>query len=200
MSVNDQDLELLETYLDDELSPSEQESLRRRLSSEPPLAAAMETLRDQRQMRSQWLSAAEPSGDEIERLITSVRKSITREQLWGQRAKWIRRATAMAACLVVGIIGGYGLRGFNNTPGANYPTAIVNGQTPVSFEQQQPPEPISFNPVNVGTLSNSTGGPYQIRIVDDAGHLLGVQRFQTADQAQQFRNQFTNWQSQHQHQ
>ena len=44
-SVSENDLELLESYLDDELTGRELEALRQRLSSEPQLAVAIDELK-----------------------------------------------------------------------------------------------------------------------------------------------------------
>ena len=55
-SASENDLELLESYLDDELTGRELEALRQRLSSEPQLAVAIDELKSQRQMRQQFFN------------------------------------------------------------------------------------------------------------------------------------------------
>src|SRR4051794_11132613 len=123
MAVNETDIELLESYLDDELAPAEIEALRERLSSEPALAAAMDDLRSHRQMRSQFFASLEPSERAVERVVQSVHKSINKEIVWAERFRTFRAVGSLAACLLVGFIGGYGMRGTRSSPSPSSPAA-----------------------------------------------------------------------------
>src|SRR5439155_1550013 len=109
-------LELLESYLDDELTGRELEGLRQRLSSEPQLAAAIDELRSQREMRQHFFAACEPDEASVQRLIRSVKREATREAVWSGRNRNLKWVSGLAACLVFGFISGRGLRNSSNLP------------------------------------------------------------------------------------
>jgi len=111
MSVTDTDLELLESYLDDELAPRELEALRQRLSSEPALASAMDELRAEREMRQSFFASCEPDDARVERLLLAVNKSVTQEIVWSGRSRSLGWIGGLAACLLVGFGVGRGFRG-----------------------------------------------------------------------------------------
>src|SRR6478672_11196699 len=95
MSVTEHDLELLESYLDDELTGRELEALRKRLSTEPQLASAIDELRSQREMRQQFFSACTPDEASVQRLIRSVNREVTREVVQGRRNVGMRWAGSL---------------------------------------------------------------------------------------------------------
>src|SRR5687768_16722993 len=67
-SVSDNDLQLLEGYLDDALTEAEIDALRQRLAVEPALSAALVQLRGERSLRQsfwQELEPAEAAGGEL---------------------------------------------------------------------------------------------------------------------------------------
>ena len=104
--MNEQDVELLESYLDDELTGRALEALRLRLSTEPQLAAGIDELRAQREVRQQFFAACQPDEASVNRLIQSVRRETTRDVVWGERNRKLRRASGLAACLAFGFIAG----------------------------------------------------------------------------------------------
>src|SRR5689334_5463860 len=111
MAVTETDLELLETYLDDELSAEEGDVLRRRLASEPALAAAMDELRQARELRQQAFGAMEipqhRAAASADTLVRSLRQAATREMAWSGRVRILRQLSAAAACLIVGVLVGW---------------------------------------------------------------------------------------------
>ena len=82
MALNDSDIQLLESYLDDDLAGEPLDQLRRRLASEPALAGMIDELRGQRQMRQQFFASCEPDEISVERVVQSARRDINRDLLW----------------------------------------------------------------------------------------------------------------------
>jgi hypothetical protein len=206
MSVTETDLEMLESYLDDELPSLENDALRRRLSSEPDLTVAMDDLRRQRELRQQFFASLEPDEQSVERVIKAVRKSVTREIVFARRARALRNVGSLAACLIVGFVGGYGLRGGRALQQQqNQPSASIQLNAPAPREvvfQQPSQSPLaepnfSLTPPGAGTIATGnefTG--YQVRLVDETGHVIGVKRFKTLDDARRFQSDWQNQQTQ----
>ena len=99
MSVSEQDIEIVEEWLDGELTPQQVEALRSRLSAEPQLAEAADRLRSDKQLRCQLFQAFEPSQAEIERLVGAVRRDVRKEELWGSRLRTLSRVSGIAASI-----------------------------------------------------------------------------------------------------
>jgi hypothetical protein len=214
MSVNETDIERLENYLDDELAPAEIEALRERLSSEPALAAAMDGLRTQRQMRSTYFASLEPTERAVERVVQSVKKSINKEIVWAERFKTFRAVGSLAACLLVGFIGGYGMRGSHSSPTPQNPQSIASteGETSaptdltsvagvdlttnsVIFDGAPVNTAYVAPPAGVGANNTALAG-YQLNVVD--GNNRVIRRFNSMEQAQQFMQQLRMQQMQQQ--
>lgn len=208
-SENENDLELLESYLDDELTGRELEALRQRLSSEPQLAVAIDELKSQRQMRQQFFAACEPDQASVERLVQTVNQNVTRELAWSERNRSLRSWGSLAACLLVGLFLGRAMRGTGQTSApAPHETTVVS--TPVSSPNIQTadgprdtrlvfdgPSVINPNPNNrppgnfritqpptaTVDLLNPLDG-YTINIVDRFGNT--VRQFNSHEQYQKF--------------
>jgi hypothetical protein len=209
-SVNENDLELLESYLDDELTGRELEALRQRLSSEPQLAVAIDELKSQRQMRQQFFGACEPDQMSVARLVQSVNQNVTRELAWAERNRSLRSWGSLAACLLVGLFLGRAMRGTGQASApAPHQTAVVSNpinSTPVIDRTDTPRDtrlvfdgPSVINPnsnnrpqgnfritqppmANVETLNPLEG--YSINIVDRFGNT--VRQFNSHEQYQKF--------------
>jgi hypothetical protein len=106
-ALTEQDLELLEAYLDDALEPEEADQLRRRLVEESQLASTLQELRDERAMRVAAWSAMEPSGDSAHRFATRVSIAARSQDRWARVARLTKFASAAAACLLVGVFFGW---------------------------------------------------------------------------------------------
>jgi anti-sigma factor RsiW len=202
MAVNENDLELLESYLDDEISAEQQDVLRSRLSSEPELASAMDELRSARDMRGQYFATCEPDEQSVQRLIKSVNKSITRDIVWSRRSRVLRGVGSLAACLLVGFMGGYGIRGWNRMTSDSNPQKPIVGQVVgYNVENSQPPGPISIPPSNFGSISSGGGvrnqPSFQINIIDEHGRVIGAERFKSAEDARQFQASLSKWLNEH---
>src|SRR5438034_388355 len=111
MALSETDLELLDCYLDDALSPEDVEVLRKRLSCEPELAEAMGQVRFERDARQQFFSALEPDKMAVDRLVDNIARSVDSQLVWTRRARALRSVSGIAACLLVGFFGGYAFRG-----------------------------------------------------------------------------------------
>lgn len=199
MSLSETDIELLESYLDDELSAMELDSLRKRLSSEPALATAMDELRGQREMRRQFFVACDPEEMSIERLVGSVRQDMNREMVWRERSRVLGRLGSLAACLLVGFFVGRGMHNSGVMPVASHnsvashnekisaPAEMVAGvgptdivRTPVRFDGPSAKFTIGPNINSVMARNNQLAG-YQVNLVDSSGNV--VKRFDSLDQA-----------------
>jgi hypothetical protein len=196
--MNDQDLELLENYLDDELTGRELEALRQRLSSEPQLVAAVDELRSQREMRQQFFAACEPDEASVRRLMNSVQREATREVATGGGGWSLRWASGLAACLVFGFVMGRGMHGtpISPTDNSNSPNSQIVDARPTSAQRMDfhgPMVPINPNVgsvdfrLNPGAVTVGAPDPFpgdRIFIVDGAGRL--VQRFDSHEQYMKF--------------
>lgn len=139
MPISDNDLELLETYLDQALDAGEVNSLRGRLTVEPELAAELDELRAQRSMRQAVWQAIEPDQMAADRLAWRMQGAILAEKKnrwhgWGQ---WqiARTGMAAAACIMLGFfVGVAGRRGQAITP------APELGQSPVAVNTSKSTE------------------------------------------------------------
>lgn len=105
--VSDQDLELLEQYLDGALSPEETLRVEARLSDESELADALNELDDERTARAKVWSSLEPTQAQADKFAAKVRTAARRENLWGRVGHAARFGTAAAACLLLGVFIGW---------------------------------------------------------------------------------------------
>src|SRR5258706_11901781 len=102
MAVTEQEIELLESYLDDALDMAEVEALRARLASDPEWVAALDQIRAERALRKELFAALEPNDEAVSGLASRGPSSIG-----GRRrvAGWVRPVGyvgAGAACSVLG--------------------------------------------------------------------------------------------------
>jgi anti-sigma factor RsiW len=186
MTVTETDLELLETYLDDELSAGDGDALRRRLASEPALAQAMDQLRQDRELRQLAFGTMEPAERQTmsasETIARSLRQAATREVAWTSRLRILRQVSAAAACIVVGLLVGWFAR--SNTEATQATGGSDNGAIVFS----------GANDSGATARPVSTGG-FNVQITDDAGRVLAVQHFDTLSEAREFSNDLSRWQT-----
>jgi hypothetical protein len=183
MAVSENDLELLETYLDDELTAEEGDALRQRFASEPALAAAMDELRHDREIRQMAFGTMEPSERQAlaatNTIVRSLRQEATREVARAGRMRVLRQVTAAAACIAIGVLVGW----FSHS-GAEIPSNVAPGE--------------SASLVSNNSLRGSSagdGGGFNVQITDDAGRVLAVQHFDTLNEAREFSNDLSRWQA-----
>jgi len=102
--IDDGDVELLEAWLDDELTPGQAEELGVRLINEPALASELEKLRSERKVRANLFSSLE-GGEEavVDRILSAARSSGS-----AGPARWrLRYAMAAAALIAIGFLVGW---------------------------------------------------------------------------------------------
>jgi anti-sigma factor RsiW len=183
--LSEQDEELLEAYLDDSLSNDEVERIDRRLADEPALAGELDVLRQQRRVRAAAFASLEPSEPEASAFAASVVRKIHRERM-KFRLSWVTRLSgAAAACILMGLGGGWYLWGHSA------PSSVMQSPaTPVAVNTQNnnaspanPPGQIHF----VGNVTKEGNQlPYQVELTDDRGNVVAVQKFNKLDEAQHF--------------
>jgi anti-sigma factor RsiW len=116
MTITEPDLELLEAYLDGEVSGADADALQHRLRAEPELSAAMDDLRSQRAVRQSVWQALEPDQTTADQLAWRIRGAIETQRQMPARRKWdtwqfARFGSAAAACIVLGFFVGWVGRG-----------------------------------------------------------------------------------------
>jgi hypothetical protein len=172
MALSEQEIELLESYLDDGLEMSEVEALRTRLAADAEWLAALERVRDERAMRKSVFAGLEPDDASVSKVVANIKALARRRQF---RSRWMTpaRYIAAAACLAIGFFG----RGVIDRSHADDGSAIHNvahGGSRVNLQQ-------------VAT--------YQVTLRDENGNAVAVQRFDSIDKAQEFAADLTRWQS-----
>ena len=164
--MKEADIKLLEVFLDGESSPPEMGEVRGRLAVEPALAEALRNLQAERSVRSALFTAIEPAPAEVERFIGDVRATIRHREGRRVRFVWIRRAGALAACVLIGFSLGYSLRWGDG-------------------------EAVSRPQSNAMTSSEAVA---RVAIRDETGAVVAMQEFESLEQAQRFSEDLQRWQ------
>jgi anti-sigma factor RsiW len=196
MSVNEQQLELLDVYLDGELPEPEASELQQQLRLSPELAAALESLKADRIDRAGFFASLEPDETECALLVRRVRDAVLRDRFRSHRARVFHYVTAAAACLALGFMVGWALR--DNRVASAQPGAMVSapgaGPSVISgttFAGSGPGGRV------VPGVSGSRG-QFQVTLYDRLGRPVAVQRFNTLQEARQFTEDLAQWQRAHQ--
>jgi len=173
--ISDEQLQLLELYLDGELPPEEARALEARMAAQPELAEAMRQLRSERKLREGYFGALEPQ--EVAVIEIAGRALAHAHQVVAMRRarrRWLAAtsmrvfgyASAAAALLVIGLL--LGRLAHQNVP----PTSHANG----------------------GPTQPAMTAVYNVSITDESGKVVGVQKFKSLDEAQRFSEDLQNWQ------
>lgn len=189
---SDEDIQLLEAYLDDELSADEIDALRERLIEEPLLAASLADLRRDRSARQQVFAAMEPGELAVSDTVAGVQKMVRGRLRWGGRLRESSRYVAAAACVTVGVfIGSRATRQTQTVAIPPQPSGQValtgggNNNSSVLFpDDPGPATPVQFT----GSLRPMlpAGTPRMVVLCDSKGNPVSVQQFDTAEQAREF--------------
>ncbi len=166
---NDRDIELLEAYLDDALSPALVERLDARLTAESELSAALVELRQERALRVAIFESQVPTTEQSDQFAQTVLRTIRQND---RRQRWIRgsrRAGAVAACLLVGFGMGWIGHGMNS-PTIVTPPTHGHADVHLAAHAPKPAEP----------------GQFQVAVMDDEGHVIAVQHFSKVEDARRF--------------
>lgn len=187
MTLSDDQLELLEAYLDGELTTAEEDALRQRLEAESELAAALKTLRGEREVRGMVWKTCEPSQASVAQLISRVERAVDQHSAWTYRIAQWRVPMAAAACIIIGFSVGWLGRGKNNPPFA--PAGNTGGTVAVA------PQSPSIAGVGVpGVATVNAPQTVDLPISDESGRVIAVQHFKNADEAAKFIEDLTRWQ------
>jgi len=157
--VDERDVELLEMYLDGELSARDQAALEQRMRANDEIDEELQRLRDERQLRKAVFASLEADAATTERLMQRVQAGM------GQRKEWLRAwrrvgfASAAAAVVALAFIGGW-----------------IGGTQKGSSVHAQGPE-------------------YHVQIMDEAGRVMAVQKFESLEQAKEFSEDLQQWQA-----
>lgn len=178
MIVDAQDIELLEMYLDHELSDDEARSLDERLAGDPALQKALDRLRSHRSLRLAAMSQSFDSDSAaVERLVASVRAERATEALALRRRSVspIKSIFAAAACVAFGLILG------------------------VAIQKQQSPDGLIASPAAAATSSflNAPAGfdahgAYVVTVGTGNGQEVMKIRFHRQEDARRFLERFNS--------
>jgi anti-sigma factor RsiW len=209
MSISDPDIELLEAHLDGELSATADDALRHRLESDHELASELIALRAARSVRTQLFDSLEPDDLTLGRLITGVRKQITKETIhgpdvWGDRLRILRYISSAAAVIMISFTAGW--LGRSHTTGVDQ--AAPSAETVAKRDDANSNDPSANAPIVATDVMNKIApkqaaqnpAGYQVNLTDAFGHVIAVQHFNTLDEAREFSEDVTHWQRQQQQQ
>jgi len=205
--ISEQDQQLLEQWLDAELSEEQSQLLRRRLAAEPQLAQELDRLRSQRELRARFWQEIEPSDLEVQMLIDNVRRSVRREQVWATGLRTLRRVSAIAASIAIVFMAGWMSRGKLQLG----PVNAADPHAPPQLVWASNPTAINSSPIGLLPPNNSIGiipaaaptlavraprqaGGYQLYIVDAAGRIVHTMPLDQMPDPRQFTSELTRWQ------
>ena len=204
--VPDPDFELLENYLDGELTPAEVQRLEHRLVLETELSAALGRMSAEHAVRQAVWQSMEPGEAAARSLAAAVGASARRSNLRRLVMKFARVSGAVAACVVL-FLAGFGVgRGKaapdNSTAGDEIP--IVSGSAtrpsaaadPAAYfyavERHGPPQPPAL------PAAGEAATVFQVALTDEAGNITAVQKFDNLKEAQNFAAEVELWQARQQ--
>jgi anti-sigma factor RsiW len=163
--VSDDDLERLESFLDDALSDEETQALRQRLAVEANLAAALRQLRGERSQRQAFFQSIDPAPPEVEQLVGAIHRAARQRSGRLQRLRLVRSGSALAACAALGLAVGLLYRGGAERPVAPRGPQVASTSVPLATDRDQ---------------------TFAVEVTDDTGHVIAVQHFDNAGEANDF--------------
>lgn len=169
-AIGEFDLELLEDYLDDSLSPAHVEHVAQRLSHEPELALAMHELRASRVLRTAAWRSMEPTELQAQSIADQV-AGVVRKDAWRGRA---RRSVWISTAVAAGI--GFFVFGWITRTPSIERQAVMSRQTPSSVQRLIKP----------ALASGQEPRLYHVALIDRDGRWTPAQEFSKADDARQF--------------
>jgi anti-sigma factor RsiW len=170
--VSETDLEILEAYLDDELSAGEVVRLDQRLALEPALAAALQAQRSARAVRGALFKTLEPDDALADRVAEDVFAAV-RRRAWNRRIiRLAKVAGAVAASIVIGFTVGWVGRGRG-------PQASVIAEFPHPAKSEG--HIVAHSP-----KPGDAAQTYQVALTDEEGNIVAVQKFNRVEDARQF--------------
>jgi anti-sigma factor RsiW len=188
MTTLENDLQLLELYLDGELSQSESILLAARLSTDAPLSTELAKLQRERTVRASAMAMLEPSDMAAQQLLWRVRGAMASQQQTAtepsQRSwsPWRIASTgsAAAACLMLGFL--FGRIGQRNTAVDN--PAITPVAQPAGIASSQTPAGPLKTPN--GFVAVGSTPKISVPITNEYGQVVAWQTFDNPEQAKNF--------------
>jgi len=177
MAVNDNDLALLQAYLDGEMPISECEGLWRRLAVEEELTAELDRLRAEAGMRQVVWTSLEPNDDALTQLQDNILREARRQDARARVSGSLRTIMTAAACIMIGI--GLGWMGHDRWAG------LWRGATETATHQASlggGPGPT----LGGGPGAMLGGGKFVVTVSDSSGRVVAAPQFNTFDEARQF--------------
>jgi hypothetical protein len=169
-AIGEIDLEMLEDYLDDGLSPAQVEHVARRLAEEPELALAMHELRAARVLRAAAWRSLEPTQYQAagieQRVVEVVRREAWHRKAW--HGAWVSTAAAASVAL-------FAIGWLMRTPAPYSPSQKIPAVAATHARLLKPAVTLTPEP-----------GPYHVALIDRDGRLTPAQKFSKADDARQF--------------
>jgi len=169
MTTSDTDLELLETFLDGEVTGADAEALQHRLRAEPELSVALDDLRSQRGLRQSVWQSLEPDQKTADQLAWRIRGAMTTQQAsrtsgrtWNTM-QFARFGSAAAACIVLGFFVGWVGRGHR----ANVST-VTSGDGPLP------------------SVADNTARTVMLPVTNEYGQVVSFQPFKDTTDAKAF--------------
>jgi anti-sigma factor RsiW len=197
--VPDQDLMLLESYLDDELSANEVEALRERLIEEPELADALVDLRAARAARQKVFGTMEPGELAVSDMVAKVQKTVRSRIRWNTRVRESLRYVAAAACVTIGVMVGSKATQPVSAPLSVGPSAtawrndVTPNMSPI-WNEPGPAMPVQFDTSLQPVQPRET--PRVVVLRDGRGEIVAAFTLENANEASRFFNDLRNAASQ----
>jgi anti-sigma factor RsiW len=113
----ERDIELLESYLDEQVAADDLAVLRRRLETEPELTGLLEQLREQRSLRRTTFASYEPDDAEATRLTASIQRALRQRAYRWANLRRFGYGAAAAAAIVLAFLAGAGWMGSTHNGG-----------------------------------------------------------------------------------
>jgi hypothetical protein len=167
MAVHDNDIELLNSYLDGELPVPECEGLWRRLAVEPELTAELDRLRTEHDVRQTVWASLEPTDQSVARTAHQVFKAARRSELVSMFNRGMLLVSSIAALVLVGFSIGWMERSHGSGMAAQ-PGAVGAPSSQMASSMGQIARP-----------------PTEVSLRDASGHVFSI-RFNSQDEARQF--------------
>ena len=168
--MSDEDLEILENYLDGALSPREADRVTRRAALDPEWAAALDSLRAERAVRQAVWESGEPDVPAAHAAGRAAVAAAVRSDRYVRLARLFRRVSGVAAGVLIAFAGGWVARGKLSSRAA---------------------APAPSGP--------AAATEFQVALTDDGGNIIAVQHFSDPTRARAFAEDVGRWQSRRRH-
>jgi hypothetical protein len=187
MAVNENDLELLQAYLDGEMPMSECEGLWRRLAVEQALAAELDQMRAEVATRQVVWTSLEPGDSALAELEKNILRGARKQNLRSMSNRAFKGLATVAACLLFGF--GIGWWGRDKYP-------ALNIENHLAVHDPNPGSTAGFGSgIQSPFATAPTTGKFMVNIRDASGKLIASPQFNTYDEARQFADDFAKQQA-----